>query len=314
MFQWLDSKAINRLLWDRVIEQCPWGKVYALSAYLDQLTNHSWQALIYGDYDFVMPVPFRKKWGITYVYRPEFCQQLGVFSPVTSVAPELEQSFYEQLGKRFKHIRYPLNHTSRVYPINGLYFRSRSNLVLPLEAPYANLKNQYKGDLRRNLEKAEKSLLRFEAFLAPKQAIDLYRKAWNARYYIDDATYSRFNQLIEEWIMKGKAAVYGVKNDQQLLAACIVLIDKNRIYYPFSGVSETGKKMGATAFLIDRIIQKNSGKSMLLDFEGSDLENVFYFYSKFGPVSEPYYQIEKQFKPEAWLNPWLKRCLRIIKR
>jgi hypothetical protein len=38
-----------------------------------------WDALVWGDYEFVMPLPVRKKWGIQYVYQPLFCQQLGIF-------------------------------------------------------------------------------------------------------------------------------------------------------------------------------------------------------------------------------------------
>ena len=46
--------------------------------------------------------------------------------------------------------------------------------------------------------------------------------------------------------------------------------------------------MGTSHYLIDRFIFNNAGKNLLLDFEGSDLRNLAYFYSSFGSVHEAY--------------------------
>jgi hypothetical protein len=55
------------------------GIVYAYSWYLD-IVSPGWDALVKDDYKSVMPLTWRKKYGIKYLYQPFFTQQLGVFS------------------------------------------------------------------------------------------------------------------------------------------------------------------------------------------------------------------------------------------
>jgi hypothetical protein len=49
-----------------------------------------------------------------------------------------------------------------------------------------------------------------------------------------------------------------------------------------------GKAIGASHALIDAFIKDHAGKKMLLDFEGSDIPNLAFFYSSFGAVEEEY--------------------------
>ena len=53
--------------------------IYGYSWYLDIVCDQ-WDALILDDYVAVMPIPWRKKYGITYVYPPLWLLQLGIFS------------------------------------------------------------------------------------------------------------------------------------------------------------------------------------------------------------------------------------------
>jgi hypothetical protein len=63
----------------------------------------SWDALIWGDYEFVMPLTPKRKWGITYLYQPTFCQQLGIFPP----APDsVQKEFSQFLQKKFRFIQF----------------------------------------------------------------------------------------------------------------------------------------------------------------------------------------------------------------
>jgi hypothetical protein len=48
--------------------------------------------------------------------------------------------------------------------------------------------------------------------------------------------------------------------------------------------------------LIDKLIQKESGKLLSLDFEGSRIEGIARFYSGFGATNHPYY-ILKRMRP-----------------
>ena len=40
--------------------------------------------------------------------------------------------------------------------------------------------------------------------------------------------------------------------------------------------------------MIDHFIQEHAGKKLLLDFEGSDIKNLAWFYRSFGATEEKY--------------------------
>ena len=76
---------------------------YAQTSVLDQLCE-SWELLIFGDYEFVMPVPVRKKYAFKFVIMPLFCQQLGISGPRCD--KQIEEKFRLYLTKNYKIIYY----------------------------------------------------------------------------------------------------------------------------------------------------------------------------------------------------------------
>lgn len=307
MLQWIRNSAIDRQKWDNCINQCHWGNVYALSTYLDILTQNHWEALIYGDYEMIMPVPLRKKLGITYTYRPDFCQQLGVFALQNTISEIILSAFYSELYKKCSQIIYPLNYQNHCLPIKGLSFKKRTNFILNLYSSYQKLYENYSGDLKRNLIKSSKAGLVLKQGIEIKTVIQLYKETWNHLHYISDNGYLQFEKLVFSLGKNALSESYGVYQHDKLMAACVVFNYKNRIYYPFSAISNDGRKFGAAAFMIDSILQQYTGSGIQFDFEGSDLESVSFFYKKFNPVNEPYYQMEKTFGPWAMINSVLKR-------
>src|SRR5581483_417242 len=65
--------------WDKVIRQSASGLIYATTDYLDHLADN-WYGIVINGYESVVPVPFRKKFGIKYCYDVPFMPQLGLFS------------------------------------------------------------------------------------------------------------------------------------------------------------------------------------------------------------------------------------------
>jgi hypothetical protein len=57
--------------------------------------------------------------------------------------------------------------------------------------------------------------------------------------------------------------------------------------------------------LIDTFIQNNSGKNLILDFEGSNIPGIARFYKGFGAMAETYYSVHQNRLP---------RLLRIFKK
>ena len=90
---------INTEKWNRCIDQAPNCRIYAYDWYLDRTAVY-WDALVYGNYEYVMPLPARNKWFIKYLYNPYFSQQLGIFP----APPEnISESFYRGLVLNYRY-------------------------------------------------------------------------------------------------------------------------------------------------------------------------------------------------------------------
>jgi hypothetical protein len=71
------------------------------------------------------------------------------------------------------------------------------------------------------------------------------------------------------------------------------------------GNHPNGRTLGASHALIDAFIEDHAAQDLLLDFEGSDIRNLAFFYSSFGAVEEKYAAIKLNRLP--WWMKWMKR-------
>ena len=95
-----------------------------------------------------------------------------------------------------------------------------------------------------------------------------------------------------------------VDSQNRLLASCIFFFSHNRAYYILVGNHPDGRTLGASHALIDAFIKDYAGSEMILDFEGSDIRNLAFFYSGFGAKEEIY--------PALKINrlPWYVRLFK----
>jgi hypothetical protein len=74
--QLLPALLINSKKWDACVDKNENGLIYSQTRFLNAMADN-WHGLIIGDYATVLPIPWRKKWGIRYAYVPAFMQQQG---------------------------------------------------------------------------------------------------------------------------------------------------------------------------------------------------------------------------------------------
>ena len=116
----------------------------------------------------------------------------------------------------------------------------------------------------------------------------------------------RFRTLYQYLHQRDMANTYGVfSNQNELLASCVFFFTNNRAYYILVGNNPNGKTTGASHVLIDAFIKEHAGSKMILDFEGSDVPNLAFFYSSFGSVLETYPAIKINRLP--FYLKWMKR-------
>ena len=81
--RYLERRDIDKSKWDACISKAPNQNIYGYAAYLDTMAVN-WDALIINDYEAVLPLPWKKKFGICYLYTPRFTSPLAVYGQIPS--------------------------------------------------------------------------------------------------------------------------------------------------------------------------------------------------------------------------------------
>jgi len=299
--QYIKHSDIDAEKWERCIETAPNSRVYSNIWHLDR-TAVIWDALVWGDYEFVMPLPVRNKWGIWYVYQPLFCQQLGIFPKPTKIIAEL---FYNALWEKFRYCDAHINSQNpSIQTEKGIEFLPRQNFLLDLKYNYKSLARSFSANTKRNIAKSGVNNLhyiagiRLEDYLAFKQA--------NLMDKVSKKDIEKLKSIIAFGQYKGFGKIHGVYSAGNDLCAAVYFCKwKNRVIYMNAASNEEGKKLGAMFFLVDNFIKTNAEKEIILDFEGSMIPGVARFYSGFGSIPETYFQLKFNRLPLPLR--WLKR-------
>lgn len=270
---------IDQQRWESCIRNAPNGLAYARIGFLDLMTDQ-WCAIVLDDYRAVMPIPYRTKWGITYVYQPAFIQQLGLIGSFTQ--DELHASI-QLLVNQIRYGNLPLNfHNAAEGATPG------TNYVLDLNKPYQDIASRFTYYLRRTTKEDKTTDLLYKASAAFDRTIHAYRDRYGQRFpHVHERSYQgllTFCQQYPEQVLLREAW-----RKEELLSAILLLRDEKRLYLLISVNTPEGKKAEANRFLLNQLILEFSGTPLVLDFEGSDIPGVAAFYEGFGAVLQPYY-------------------------
>ena len=287
---YIPGNKIDRAKWDRCIDNAVNGNICAYSWFLDVLCN-GWGGMVAGDYEFVMPVPVAKRFGINYLLQPRFIQQLGVFGIHLPDAGTID-SFLEALPKKIKVVDYQFNHQNNIS--SGWKVEMLPNLLLKLDKPYTELREAYSKNMIRNLKKTHPLAFHFTKNDDPEPLIRLFRKERGPRFaFLKDENYLQLTLVIQACLHRNKAKVWSVYNRQnELCAGAIWLYSHGTAVFYFSAHSKTGRSEGAMAWLIDKFICEHASSAIILDFEGSANPGLARFYGSFGSVLQPYPRIK----------------------
>jgi hypothetical protein len=280
MIRFLQHEKIDKSLWDECIANAVNGNLYACSWYLD-IVSPGWCALVEDNYENVFPLPVSIKAGFNYIMQPFFTQQLGLFHRTLSAKDKLEE-FLNCIPAKFRYIDFNLN-TSNEMPASG-NVSEMTNLELELFKEYKDLETGYQNNLHRNLKKAAQNNFTLSKHIKPEEIISLFRANKGRELtHLNYKQYVMLKDIADKSINKGIAEIWGAFDEfNQLLAAILWVTSHQKVIFLFSALSGTGKKLNAMPWLIDAFIKQNAGKTLTLDFEGSNIEGLARFYSSFG--------------------------------
>ncbi len=280
----LRHKEIDIEKYDYCIENSPFGKVYAMSWYLDAVSP-GWEILMAEDYKYVMPLPVKKKFGVKYITQPVFCQQLGIFS-VNQLSIDIFKIFVQKIPCVFFYLQ--LNHNN-IFKYPNMSFRD--NFVLDLNKPYAQIRACYKTNCLRNIKKSEKEQLTCIISSDKKEFLNMVCENH------EKTLIKNMKNTLEKMINNPSFnwEIWNVKDEKQhILSATAFLKWKNKLYYSIPVSTIEGKNKLGMFFLLDQFIQKHAAKDIILDFEGSSIPNIARLYKGFGGQNQSYPAITKQ--------------------
>jgi hypothetical protein len=275
---------IDQIKWDQCIDTSPNGLIYGYSFYLDTMAKH-WDALVLNDYEAIMPLTWNRKFGISYLYQPFLTASLGIFGK--AVTNELVNYFLIAIPKKFIYRDIYLNTANLfAFPAPDVYLRT--NYVLDLNKPYAELYNNYRP-VYRQLLKNSLSQLTLKKDIPVDDILKLASKKIDSVSATKKSDYQNFRRLYNLLVTKNKVVNYGAYNPaNELIASGVFFFSHQRAYYVLAGNDQKGRILSASHHVINRFISDNAGSNLVLDFEGSDIESIAFFFRGFNAKEEKY--------------------------
>jgi len=250
-----------------------------------------WDALISKDYEYIMPLPVKYKYGLPYLVQPILTQQLGIFSKHT-----IDENLVQQFIKDLPSFSYELNLNEQNFNSSAVAY---PNFILNLNQPYEQIAAQYSKNTKRNIEKSLKLDLKVKTRLELDDFLTFYYSV-NKNYI--SAQQQIVKKLIEKGIAENAMTLYGVYSaESELIAALCILYSARRITYLLPISNHEGKVSSAMFLLIDKIIRKEALNNVIFDFEGSRIEGIARFYKGFGATDHPYFVL-KRFRPSFLIS------------
>ncbi len=289
----LRHKDIDKEKWNKVVEDSAIGLPYCFTWYLD-VVSPNWEALVTDDYDFIMPLPLKNRYGVKYLYQPQWTQQLGVLAKNGNLNQDITNKFISKIPYLF--YCFNLNYTN-----SHRNMRHKVNLTLNLDCDIEKTRIGYNQNTRRNIRKALNSNL-FISEISCNEIFGFYREVNS------DVLGSKLNNLrsiMLESFENGVGRGYGVWDNDTLIAALFGIETNQRFIYLNPISSKLGKDKSAMFLLIDNLLEVFSKKKLIFDFEGSMIPGVAKFYHGFGAEVEQYGELSRM-KTEKILSLLIK--------
>ena len=284
MLSLVKRKDIDTFRWDDVIAHSPAETIYPYSWYLDAVSQN-WSAFIEDDYRFIMPVVWKKKAGIKYIYQPFHTQQLGVFSK-EYVDPELIKKMLGILYKKFRFAGINFNAKNLVGEKEPFLVDDKSNYVLNLDRDYEQLYKSFSSNAKRNIKQSEVHQEVVEKTVPVGELVKL--KKANDMIERSESDYERLQKLLETLVDRKAGSVYAIRKGNEVLAAAFFAYSRTRAIYLVSASSKLAKEHRSMFRIVDTFLKEHAGSGKILDFEGSNIPSVARFFAGFGAQPEIY--------------------------
>lgn len=292
---WVNRKEIDKKKWDDLVLKTEGASIYVLSFYLDAVAE-DWEAYIAEDFSFAVPVAVVRKGGLKRVYPALFQRYIDVIGDVSKL--DLHQ-FEHEILKRYK--KGSLNSkTPLIASLTGDEF-----IYQAVEKEDFKLKTQAKRMLQRfskaayTIREENVNTEELSQFIAKELSKKLPIYATKSVLFLFD--------LIKKAEENGQLYKIGLFHKEELKGGLIGLKFNNRLLYLKGTSTEESQKEGAMYALMNHFIHHGFAHNCAIDFGGSRVEGIRFFFTRFNGKDQIYYHY-------AWDNsPWYYKLLFAIR-
>jgi hypothetical protein len=286
MITYYPHQEIDKSKWDECIDHSLPGLPYACSWYLD-LVSPGWAGLVLADYRAVMPLPFKQKWRIFYLFKPYFTQQLGIFSP-EALPENILHDFIRKIPDRFRYVQTNLNELNHL--TEEFKTTTNTNHLIRIDRDYTDIYAGYSRNCRRNIKKAMDAGLTASTNLEASIFVPfVFRNLERQIPRLDREQRVLLEKIIATSRQKLAVSVTGIYTPlQELCAAGLFMQTATRMIFMVCASSLKGKQSDAMYLLVDDQIRKSAGTTTWFDFSGSNMPGIAYFNKSFGATGLVY--------------------------
>lgn len=302
MIKHLRHSEIDKAQWDALLLQCS-DRLWYMQSWVLDLCCPEWEALI-GDDGSIMPLIWRRKFGVVYLYQPYGVQQQGVFSPQRMSGTD--EAFLRSVPERFRYWDIHLNGSMHASAGRGDRLSTNSTQHLLLDKDAGAMRAEYSKGHRRNLSKAGSDPPVIHRGIGVSEFIALFERTTGRKFKnVPDGGLLLLERMLHGALERGQCSIYGVREQGRVIAAACFMEWEGRSILLKSANDELGLDRQAMFHITDRYITEHAGTNLLLDFAGSNTDSVVRFNTGFGAVSSVYLHLHRNRLP-APLR-WIKR-------
>ncbi len=287
----LKPSQIDRKRWDHLVSTSGNGNFYCHSWYLDAICKE-WNALVLGDYDYILPIPTKSKGFFKILYQPFFSRQLDIIGPEPA-NETLLKLFLDALPKNYGQVMIGLSELNDI-SISGYTTAIHPYQELSLEHSLENLRSAYSENASRIIKKLNSAGIVYKD-VPNETMVKLFTDETAGKIeHMKSADLTTLQRLTDSCSAAGFGRSIGAFSlDGELLAAGYFIIYPGVICYLKGASTENGKKNGAMYGIMDQVIAQYSTTHGRFDFGGSKIPSIAAFFRKFGATDRYYTFLQK---------------------
>ena len=289
--RYIRGRDLDRGRWDRLMQSASNADLFGSSVFLDTMTD-AWDAVVCGDYDAVLPLPVRRRFGWRYAYILPFCGPFSIYGRLPeSVSVEMMLRAIPQ-----RLVRCDL-HLWTETPPSGWKAQTRINHLLDLSMDHQTIRQRYQATCKNLLNRGLDAGLQMTTSCPVPSQLQMAGQ-FGGLGGTDRRDVLRFERLCQLWDKTGQMLSMAVAStDGRFIAGGIFLRSARQLHYLLGWSNREGKKYNASRHILDEVIRMYAGQPLTLDFEGSDIPGVAQFFESFGAVPHPYQFLRRDTLP-----------------